>query len=171
MPDPLQSALGFTADDAAVAGDRLPAVMAFRLMTAAAARLKRQLDEAMADSGLTSQQGFLLTLIRQLGAPRLSDVAQAMGSSHQNVKQIAAALAAKGMVELRPDPDDRRATRLVLVEGALTRWQDRRDADYDTVAAGFARLSPAELADLVRLVAALIGLPAPAAVAQGDATP
>jgi DNA-binding MarR family transcriptional regulator len=78
--------------------------------------LTRYTDEALAPYGVTSRQWLLLAaLVRAFPDqhPTLSQAADTFGTSRQNVKQIALQLARRGLVELRPDPADRRATRLV----------------------------------------------------------
>ncbi|MDW7675780.1 MAG: winged helix DNA-binding protein, partial [Bacillota bacterium] len=61
--------------------------------------------------------------------PTLTEVAQAMGSSHQNVKQIALKLHQKGFLEMVKDEKDRRATRLRLTEKCYAFWQNRENED------------------------------------------
>lgn len=77
--------------------------------------LTRHTDEALAGYGVTSRQWLLLAvLVRAFpdGRPTLSRAAEAYGTSRQNVKQIALQLERRGLVELVPDPGDRRATRI-----------------------------------------------------------
>lgn len=47
-------------------------------------------------------------------APTLKDLAEIMGSSHQNVKQILLKLEKKGFVNLYPDSADKRKQRIAL---------------------------------------------------------
>lgn len=77
--------------------------------------LTRHTDEALAGYGVTSRQWLLLAvLVRALPGdePTLTQAAEVYGTSRQNVKQIALQLARRGLVELVPDPGDRRATRI-----------------------------------------------------------
>lgn len=48
--------------------------------------------------------------------PTIKEIAQVMGSSHQNVKQILLKLESKGFVEIMVDEDDKRKQRVVLTE-------------------------------------------------------
>ena len=51
----------------------------------------------------------------------MQELAQVMGSSHQNVKQILNKLEQKGFVKVEPDEEDRRKLRISLTEyAALT---------------------------------------------------
>ena len=47
--------------------------------------------------------------------PTINELAEIMGSSHQNVKQILLKLEHKGFVELSPDEKDKRKQRIILM--------------------------------------------------------
>ena len=49
-----------------------------------------------------------LTVVTAAGKPSLAEAAAALGSTHQNVAQIVAALVRKEMLQVEPDPADRR---------------------------------------------------------------
>lgn len=49
-------------------------------------------------------------------SPTIKELAEIMGSSHQNVKQILLKLQKKGFVEILPDEKDKRKQRVVLTE-------------------------------------------------------
>ena len=49
-------------------------------------------------------------------SPTLKELAEIMGSSHQNVKQLLNKLEQKGFVEIIPDAKDKRKQRIVLTE-------------------------------------------------------
>ena len=67
---------------------------------------------------ITPKQWFLLIIIDNLfdNPPTIKEVAKEMGSSHQNVKQVALKLEEKGLLTLERDPKDARATKLKLTE-------------------------------------------------------
>jgi len=72
---------------------------------------------------ITCKQFFLMACMNlfQGEAPTVQDLAQVMGSSHQNVKQILNKLVKKGFVRVEPDEEDRRKLRISLTEyAALT---------------------------------------------------
>ena len=72
---------------------------------------------------ITCKQFFLMACMNlfQGGAPTVQELAQVMGSSHQNVKQILNKLEQKGFVKVEPDEEDRRKLRIFLTEyAALT---------------------------------------------------
>lgn len=78
---------------------------------------------------ITTKQWFLSIVIDNMfdAAPTIKEVAQAMGSSHQNVKQIALKLQEKGLLILEKDKDDARAIRLRLTERSIIFWRKLRD--------------------------------------------
>lgn len=53
----------------------------------------------------------------------MKEVANEMGSSHQNIKQIAIKLEQKGLLILEKDKRDARMTRLKLTENGYGFWQ------------------------------------------------
>lgn len=72
---------------------------------------------------ITCKQFFLMACMNlfQGEAPTVQELAQVMGSSHQNVKQILNKLEQKGYLKVEPDEEDRRKLRISLTEyAALT---------------------------------------------------
>lgn len=131
-------------------------VRAFRLLLASSARLRGLLDRKLAPSGITTQQGTLLSCIEaQPEAPTISQVAHGLGMTHQNVKQIALALSRKGFLDITVDTADRRARRLALTEGHRHFWRDRNADDFLAVDSWLGAWSKAEVRQIVRLLARL----------------
>ncbi len=77
---------------------------------------------------ITSKQFFLMACMNlfQGEAPTVQDLAQVMGSSHQNVKQIINKLEQKGFVKVEQDEEDRRKLRLSLTEYAAVTGEKYR---------------------------------------------
>jgi DNA-binding MarR family transcriptional regulator len=96
----------------------------FGMLFAAANKLDTLMDRELESFGLTSKQWFLSVGIDVMfdGPPTIKQVAKEMGSSHQNVKQVALKLEQKGLLRLEKDKDDARATRLVFTEKAREFW-------------------------------------------------
>ena len=66
---------------------------------------------------ITLKQWLVLAELEQAGKPRsLAELQRALGTSHQNIRQIAAKLEKKGYITISPDPDDSRACRVSLAE-------------------------------------------------------
>jgi DNA-binding MarR family transcriptional regulator len=141
-------------------GDLPPAnahrVRALRLLLAQAGRLRTLLDRELAPSGITTQQGALLSWIEaQSTPPTLSAVAAALAMTHQNAKQIAAALQRKGFLAIEVDPGDRRARRLRLTEQHRQFWQQRNPSDFAAVLRWTAVWNDEEVRQLVDLLGRL----------------
>ena len=128
-------------------------VRAFRLLTLEGARLRGLLDRVLAPSGVTVQQGALLSWIQaQPAAPTIKAVAEGLSMTHQNVKQIALALERKGLLDIEVDAQDRRARRLVLTPLHHRFWRERNVDDFAAIQAWMAAWSDAEVRQAVRLL-------------------
>jgi len=77
---------------------------------------------------ITTKQWFLSATIDNLfdKPPTMNEVAREMGSSHQNVKQVALKLVEKGLLILEKDKVDARVTRLKLTENSYDFWETIR---------------------------------------------
>ena len=85
------------------------------LLTAFDNRFQASADKTMGE--ISWKQFFAVICINLCReAPALNELAEIMGSSHQNVKQILLKLQNKGFVEMEPDPVDRRKQRIFLTE-------------------------------------------------------
>lgn len=152
MSEPIKPLADLTDEERQAAGTNADAVRCFRLIAYTSQRLRHLLDRRLREEGLTSQQGFLLTVVRMSGRPTLGEVARSMSATHQNVKQLAVALERKGMLRIVPDDGDARAKRLEATEAGRRGWQDRNAGDFAAIADWFGALSVREQEELVRLL-------------------
>lgn len=142
--------------------DALPPLQAdrvrlFRTLCAAAGLLRGRLDRQMAATGITTQQAALLQFIEaQAGPPTIGAVAAGLAMTHQNVKQIALALARKGFLTIDVDANDRRVRRLTTTAQHRRFWAARNPDDFAQVQAWTAGLDSAEVAQLVQLLRKLL---------------
>lgn len=128
------------------AGSELaPPVRAFRTILMLAQKLRNEMDERLRADGLTTQQAALITVVKAMGQPSLAEAAAALGSTHQNVAQIVAALQRKELLAVEPDPADRRRKLLSATNHSSAYWRERDAGDYAAIADWFADLTPAEL--------------------------
>jgi DNA-binding MarR family transcriptional regulator len=128
------------------AGSQLaPSVRAFRTTLMLAQKLRYAMDERLREDGLTTQQAALITVVTAMGKPSLAGAAAALGSTHQNVAQIVAALVRKDLLQVEPDPADKRRKLLTATNRNAAYWRHRDAGDHAAVADWFADLSPAEL--------------------------
>ena len=137
------------------AGPDADAVKSFRLLLFTSQRLRNLLDERLRGDGLTSQQGFLLTIVGSRPRPTLGEVAKAMSTTHQNVKQIASALVRKDLLAIVPDEADARVRRLELTQASTRYWLERDAGDFAAIGSWFSALSRDEQRELAGLLARL----------------
>lgn len=134
------------------AGSELaPSIRAFRTTLMLAQKLRYEMDERLRVDGLTTQQAALITVVLAMGKPSLAEAAAALGSTHQNVAQIVAALQRKELLRVEPDPTDRRRKLLSATNHNAAFWRQRDAGDFAALADWFADLSPAELETFCKL--------------------
>lgn len=130
-----------------------PSVELFRTVITLASHLRTRMDRRLADVGLTTQQAAVLTVVDTADEPpTLGDVAALLGSSHQNARQIVAALERKGLLEITVDPSDRRARRLHVTPAVHTLFAARDPSDHSEVEQWLGALSEDEQRRTVELL-------------------
>jgi DNA-binding MarR family transcriptional regulator len=145
--------MGLTEQDAVRLGeDGAVRVRTFRLIVLVAQELRTLMDQLLRGDGLTTQQAALITVVDMLGTPSLSQAAAALGSTHQNVRQLADVLVRKGFAEVSTDENDARVRRLRTTAKSRGYWEDRSAADQDRVLTWFADLTPGEARMLFELL-------------------
>jgi DNA-binding MarR family transcriptional regulator len=114
---------------------------------AVANRLQRLLDARLPE--LTARQWWTLVILELFDdPPTLTQLAQAMDTSHQSVKGIVKHLEAGGFVELIPDPKDARAQR-INPTAKVAQWSEETAAQQQAfMDAMFAGMSDAEATTL-----------------------
>ncbi len=92
-------------------------------------------DQYLGRGGITTKQWLLTAMISQFRdkSPTLSEVAEFMGSSRQNVKQLALKLENKGFINIQKDEQDARALRLKLTAKSRVFWEQRQKQDEQYV--------------------------------------
>ena len=134
------------ADDGAELGE---------LLMRAARTQRRRWRDVLAPWDLSPHHARALRVVGGREGVRLSDLAGALHIAPRSATEVADALQARGLVERTPDPTDRRAVvlrstdegRRVQAEVDAARAADTRDL--------FARLTPADRAELARLLRTL----------------
>lgn len=130
-----------------------PSIQLFRLVITLAAHLRTRMDQRLAGIGLTTQQAAVLTFLESCGKPpSLGAVAGALGSTHQNARQIVDALRRKGLVSVSVDPADRRARRVAVTPAVAAAFADRNRDDHAVVGEWLGALSADEQAEAARLL-------------------
>jgi DNA-binding MarR family transcriptional regulator len=148
--------LGLSEETAkAIGAERAAQIRVFRLLHHLGQQLHFLADHMYREDGITSQQAMLLGVVGALGEPSLTQTAAAFATSHQNVKQIANALVRKGFLEMKPDPEDARVSRLVATAKSRRYFAARDKDDFDRIAVWFSALSKKEVVDLQDLLLTL----------------
>jgi DNA-binding MarR family transcriptional regulator len=140
------------AEAAALGEDSVARVRTFRLVILLAQELRTLMDELLREDGLTTQQAALLTAIGPLGRPSLTQAAAALGTTHQNVRQLVTSLERKGFLRLVRDEADGRVRRLVATEASDTVWRRRSAGDQQRVLEWFSVLTESEARTLFQLL-------------------
>lgn len=119
----------------------------FGALMVVANKLDTLLDRELNVFDMTSKQWFLLITIDSLfeKPPTIKEVAKAMGSSHQNVKQVALKLKTKGFLNMEKDPKDARATRLQHTEKSYEFWEKTQQKGVDFINKLFKNISEDEI--------------------------
>ena len=107
-------------------------------------------DQYLAEDDMTIRQWFLTVTILQFGEnpPTLNEVAERMGSTRQNVKQLVTKLVEKGFIAVEKDTADSRAMRLKLTPKSKSFWEGRVEKDGQFIANILKDLADNELSDL-----------------------
>lgn len=130
-----------------------PPIQLFRLVVTLAGHLRTRMDQRLAEVGLTTQQAAVLTFVEACEQPpSLGAVAAALGSTHQNARQIVDALERKGFVSVSVDPGDRRARRITATPAVAAAFVDRNQDDHAVVGEWMSALSADEQAEAARLL-------------------
>lgn len=110
--------------------------------------------QAIGDSFLgdiTTKQWFLLAIIGQFFKdipPAISEIAEIMGTSRQNVKQIALKLEKKGFLSISKDEKDSRILRVKITEKCMNYFEQRYEKDERFLETIFQGFKPEELFQL-----------------------
>lgn len=104
----------------------------FGVMMVLTNKIDTLLDRELNDYHVTAKQFQLSMVVNYMfeDDPTVSQIAKVMGTTHQNVKQIANKLHEKKLVELYTDPHDRRAVRIKMTKYGENFWsgmQSRAD--------------------------------------------
>lgn len=127
----------------------------FRLLSVVATQLRRLSDARFRDVAMTTRQAALTTIAKEMGRPSLTELAEVMSTSHQNVKQIAQGLVRRGFARIETDSTDARVRRLVITGKSDRFWAARDIGDAAAIAEWCSALSQKEQELANRLLAKL----------------
>jgi DNA-binding MarR family transcriptional regulator len=84
---------------------------------------------------ITTKQWLMLIILGNVfsSPPSMQEVAKAMSTTHQNVKQLAIRLENRGLLKIARDPQNRRILRLKITEECQEFWKKRKTADIKSI--------------------------------------
>ncbi len=112
----------------------------------------RRMSEALADSGCHHGQAICLRLLSSRDGATQRELAHLLDVAPPTISKMLRALEQAGLVERRPDEDDRRLTRVYLTPRGREREREISHAVGRYVEATFGALPERERRDLVRLL-------------------
>jgi DNA-binding MarR family transcriptional regulator len=105
------------------------------------------MDRMLRQDDLTVKQFQMIAIIgkRFTSPPSIMELAEQMGTTHQNVKQLALQLERRGYVEIFRDERDKRIWRVRLTEKNAAYWQEKAPEHMRFMMELFAPLDDDEL--------------------------
>jgi DNA-binding MarR family transcriptional regulator len=132
------------------------AVRAARQMRIMVGRLRRRLHEAYDSQELSMSQVSVLSRLDKDGPASATELAAAERVRQQSVGTILAVLAARGLIERHPDPNDGRRTLVSLTVAGEESVDDKRAASEEWLARTMQdRFTEAERQQLISAIALL----------------
>jgi DNA-binding MarR family transcriptional regulator len=132
------------------------AVRAARQMRIMVGRLRRRLHEAYDSQELSMSQVSVLSRLDKDGPASATELAAAERVRQQSVGAILAVLAARGLIERHPDPNDGRRTLVSLTVAGEESVDDKRAASEEWLARTMQdRFTEAERQQLISATALL----------------
>jgi DNA-binding MarR family transcriptional regulator len=125
------------------------------LVLRVARTLRRRWRGVLAPWALSPHQARALRVVCERDGVRLSDLAEALRIAPRSATEVADGLQERGLLERGADPGDRRAVVLRPTEAGRRVQREVAGAQAADAAELFDRLSPADRADLERILRAL----------------
>lgn len=106
---------------------------------------------------ITTKQWLLLVILGNAfnHAPSMQEMAEAMSTTHQNVKQLATRLEDRGLLTIERDPDNRRILRLKVTPKCQEFWENRSENDVEAINALYDGLDDEEIKKLFEIMSKL----------------
>ena len=117
-----------------------------------ARQLRETSQETLAPWDITPAHLRALRVLNRHGTMRLSELSDHLHIAPRSTTDVADALESRDLVRRRADPADRRATRVEVTERGAAILEAIRAARGTDAERVFGRLSPADRADLARIL-------------------
>ena len=117
-------------------------------------RLEYLGDNELRKDDLTTKQWQLIAVTGKYFTypPSVSEVAEVLSTTHQNVKQIALKLQEKGLISIEKDEKDKRVLRLRITEKNRRYWESKASEDVVFISSLFNEMTDKEIQDLFFLL-------------------
>jgi len=122
---------------------------------AVARRLREMSQETLAPWDITPAHLRALRTLKRHGTMRLSELSDHLRIAPRSATEVVDALESRDLVRRRADPGDRRATLVEVTEHGAATLDAIRAARGTEAGRVFGRLSPADRADLARILGQL----------------
>ncbi|HMK53395.1 MAG TPA: MarR family transcriptional regulator [Methanobacteriaceae archaeon] len=115
------------------------------------------INKELADDQITTKQWLLMIVLANAfqSPPSMQDMANAMSTTHQNVKQLATRLEARGFLNIERDPNNKRILRLKVTSHCTEYWEKRSTDDIKSIESFFQELEKSEVKELFEIMAQL----------------
>jgi DNA-binding MarR family transcriptional regulator len=93
------------------------------------------INKEFAKDNITTKQWLMLVILGNAfdHDPSMQEVADAMSTTHQNVKQLASRLQDSGFLKIERDPNNKRILRLKFTQQCYKYWEKRDEADIKSI--------------------------------------
>lgn len=115
------------------------------------------INKDLADDQITTKQWLMMIVMVSAfrSPPSMQEVADAMSTTHQNVKQLATRLEARGFLKIERDPKNKRILRLKVTDQCLEYWDTRTPEDIKSINSLFRGMEDNEIKNLFEIMAKL----------------
>lgn len=112
------------------------------------------IGKKLADDKITTKQWLMMIIIENAFThdPSMQEVADALSTTHQNVKQLAIRLEARGFLKIERDHDNKRILRLKTTDASHEYWDKRSPEDLKSITAVFEGLDDDEVGSLFKVM-------------------
>lgn len=136
-----------------------PSVEVFQKVLFLGQHLRYLFDRRLASDGLSTAQAMALSIASRpsrSGPPSLSELADELGSSHQNVAALMRGLTDRGFVRIEADTHDRRVRRVVVSPKSIDYWRARDAEDFAFIDALFGDMTTEQQRNLAIVLDGLL---------------
>ncbi|MBP1946859.1 MarR family transcriptional regulator [Methanobacterium petrolearium] len=111
----------------------------------------------LADDQITTKQWLMMIVMANAfqNPPSMQEMADAMSTTHQNVKQLATRLETRGFLKIEKDSENKRILRLKVTEECFKYWDKRTSQDVKSITSLFRGLEDDEIKKLFEIMGKL----------------